>query len=559
MTTIDDVDFMTEHSEKDSAVFLIDSGSRNRMYYPEPSEYVVDFSEPLRNVFGLDILDASVPGTMYNVDFHNCRLRYYLVSTSLPQDSWAQLGAEYPAAFEIMACSPTFVVSMAATSSSYDCYMMPVAAWRTMGGQLPITNSPTEFIVISYDIEQAMLTTLSDAFVQSLGLDEARTDVVERGDSVWFKSRGIWYRVDTEGAKARVRASASGDGTSCMCVLSDMRLGGASDIVFTNTYYIDMAGGDAHDSNAALLAEQGLHEWRVAMRTCELEAGNYNISSLGSALMDSMGREGFRVIPSTNSNFEKQNRYVFTNTHGPFVLDMKHSTTREMFGFDTLPVATVPLPDNDLLFFSTHDEKTASFRIKAPGIVNLLGVRYLTLRCPEVEDHIHGSRAYGKHSTGVGVFKLPAPNEIANLRFDFVNLIRKPFHPIGKVSRLTFRFEFNNGLLYDFKGINHHILITMKFYSPPRVPRVPRSLLNPDYDPNYLEYLQRVADYAERDEAASRRPSAAAAERHRMRRLLQLEQEFDHSTTDEDDDDDDGRGGPARAAGNRGYTGSDSD
>jgi hypothetical protein len=146
--------------------------------------------------------------------------------------------------------------------------------------------------------------------------------------------------------------------------------------------------------------------------------------------------------------------------------------------------------------------------LDAPGLINLMGVRYITLRCPEIEDHICSTGKYGAYSTGIGVFKLLNSNQVVQLRFDFVNLVRKPFHPIGRLSRLTLRFELSDGTLYDFKGIDNQLLLTIKYYSPsPRRPGDPAapggpadgvvvSTLNPDYDPDFVRYVARRDAFA---------------------------------------------------------------
>lgn len=556
MANVDDVDFMQEHSEKDSAIFLIDSGNRNRRFYPDPSEYLVHFSEPIRNVFGLDILDASIPGTMYNIDYHNCLLRYYLVSSSEDDVSKEVVGKEYTSAFEVMACSSAFVNAMNKVSADYDVFLCGDVMWESIKGNFDNLAAST-IVVITYSIRQAYLIVLQDALVQAIGIDTSRTTWLKEG-VFYFVSRGVWYSVTDADIIALLQTKFDNDD---VCVLSihnpSLTSPFTHDIVFTYSYNVDIKEfqGD-HDDKIRFIKDMRFHEWHMLMRSMTVELGNYNIASLGSTLSDAFGRLNFSVISASSGNLEKQNKYVFTNGNYPFIFDMKNSTMRQVLGFDSLPpMSSTQIPDNDLLFMSFYDAYRGGFVLNAPGIVNLLGVRYLTLRCPEIEDHIHGSRAYGLHSTGVGVFKLPSPNEVAQLRFDFVNLIRKPFHPIGKITRLTFKFEFEHGVKYDFKGINHQILITMKYYSPPRVPRPPKSTLNPDYHPNYHQYMQKIADYAERsddDNTPEQRPmnnNSAGRGRPRMpharpkydaselRKLLLLEQQYDHSTTDEDDDD----------------------
>ena len=66
--SIEDVDYMKQNSLKENYTFIIDSRNRNHSEYPEPNNYVMNFDIPFKNVFGIEILDVTIPKTMYNVD-----------------------------------------------------------------------------------------------------------------------------------------------------------------------------------------------------------------------------------------------------------------------------------------------------------------------------------------------------------------------------------------------------------------------------------------------------------------------------------------------------------
>ena len=72
---IEDVHFLYKNGIKENKVIFIDSSMRNKVAYVTPSEYVIDFAEPFYNVYGLEILDASIPRTMYNIDTYNNTLK----------------------------------------------------------------------------------------------------------------------------------------------------------------------------------------------------------------------------------------------------------------------------------------------------------------------------------------------------------------------------------------------------------------------------------------------------------------------------------------------------
>ena len=79
--------------------FFVDSSQRNRDIYPTPSEYAIQFSAPFKNVFSLQVLDASIPRTQYNIDTHNNSLCFSVLDSinysSIEYDnSWQTVSIE---------------------------------------------------------------------------------------------------------------------------------------------------------------------------------------------------------------------------------------------------------------------------------------------------------------------------------------------------------------------------------------------------------------------------------------------------------------------------------
>lgn len=133
-----------------------------------------------------------------------------------------------------------------------------------------------------------------------------------------------------------------------------------------------------------------------------------------------------------------------------------------------------------------------------PGIVALVGERFAVLRVPEIETHLYGS-SQAQRTPGLALFKLAIVG-FATERFDFVTVKYKKFHPIGKLSRVTLQFEDRSGNPYLFKGVNHHLLISIKTFTVKPKLTFDGSILNPNYDPNYRRYLKNIQ---EREETSS--------------------------------------------------------
>ena len=81
---IDDIQYLKNNSINDSIIVYTDSGKRQKQFFPDPAHYEVSFDQPLKYVYGIDILDASIPNTMYNIDkYHN---DFYLTTVNIPND-----------------------------------------------------------------------------------------------------------------------------------------------------------------------------------------------------------------------------------------------------------------------------------------------------------------------------------------------------------------------------------------------------------------------------------------------------------------------------------------
>lgn len=125
-------------------------------------------------------------------------------------------------------------------------------------------------------------------------------------------------------------------------------------------------------------------------------------------------------------------------------------------------------------------------QLTAPGVINLLGESYAILRCKEIEDNVYLSLAYSKHFLGLAKLKL-GNFGVNETRMDY-KINYKECHPIGKLTRLTLRFETTDGKLYDFKGHNHSLTLAMHYMVPRQQEFFKHSVLNPNYTGDYMEY-----------------------------------------------------------------------
>ena len=188
----------------------------------------------------------------------------------------------------------------------------------------------------------------------------------------------------------------------------------------------------------------------------------------------------------------------------PMIVDMKRSTISENLGFDLYPTFNnetryiyKPYNTSDIglikMFYSRKNNDVAinsKYIITSPGIVYFIGNKYIILRCPEIEEHLYRSLSYSKYTLGLAKFRVESVG-INSEKLSITKIPVREFHPIGKLSRLSLRFETNKGGLYDFKGINHNIIFAIFYYEPIQKNIPKKSILNPEYKMNYIDYLYK--------------------------------------------------------------------
>ena len=122
-------------------------------------------------------------------------------------------------------------------------------------------------------------------------------------------------------------------------------------------------------------------------------------------------------------------------------------------------------------------------------------------------------------------------------RIDVVSVKYKDFHPIGKLTGLKFTLKTPDGMLYDLKGVNWHMLVSVKYYVPKKISTFETSILNPNYNYNFIQYQ---IDKKELHESSSSEDDISEDEFNRMKRneiafQEKLYDEEDSSTDDESD------------------------
>ena len=461
---IDDVDYLIENAEKDSQIIYIDSGLRDKIVYAQPNDYTIEFDQPFKFVYGFDILDATLPVTMYNIDLYNQNIALTVVKKNSvienlnPELYFKEISKckTFLDIYSLDRSETSFVIGteeqlitylnvVTEPTDSYIVYFRQIIP--NINIQIHTLQSPAEFLIFKYD-----------------NIDYCITKNYENQDVLhYITSHNFSLSINDNNV----------------------------DFIYFEKYIIDK-----NTFTAIETANSFIIIVKSYIKT--LEAGDYDINTLVNDLNDILVSTQVDIA-TTTSIAKLQAKVVFSSTHLFFINGIKGDLVKSL-GFDVYPGAVSNqtthnawvIGDNRFIFGSIYNSTTARYYITSPGLVSLIGERFAVLRIKELEDHLSGSYSYMRMTPGVGMFKMVSVfGSLTNLRFDYTSVIRKPFHPIGKLSKLSFRFETPYGRLYDFKGVNHQLMAVIKFYVPTQKNKLTKSILNPNYDANLIQYMSK--------------------------------------------------------------------
>ena len=188
-------------------------------------------------------------------------------------------------------------------------------------------------------------------------------------------------------------------------------------------------------------------------------------------------------------------QFICTN---PFIINMGDSTIAETLGFyllTTIELNNINYIYNNIykkLYISFYNNDAINFKkpyyVISPGLICFTGEKYILMRSKEIEEHSFGSLAYTNNNLGVAKFRT---NNVGfnDEKLYITKIPIREFHPIGKLSQLSIRFETGDKKLYDFKGVNHNITLAIYYYEPSfKQSNEFNSILNPNYTTNFNNY-----------------------------------------------------------------------
>lgn len=525
--TIDDVDYLKENSYQDSSIIFVDSGLRDYNLWPTPSEYGIIFDQPFKNVYSIEILDATIPTTMYNVDIYT-QLMYVTTfnvsSASLtpidPVKYANELSAStlFSSLFEdaqenfLIVCNEAHslnytLVDPNITNSNYKVAVRKVIS-NVLISQVSHQSSE-DFYFFTYIPPLDGVTIIPTQQIQTITKNPnefAILNIPSNQPIIDILSENNYY------------LTLNTDNTY--------------NIIYYTYYYIS-------SNTYTIIINSNNYIVNVNNYRFRMTSGNYQIDAFRIELNKMMNSTYNIFCNAVGGNDSIRGQFVFNSTD-LFLINGNIRELDSISGFDLMPnvlekeaYKAFRIGDNNRVFMGIHDGG-AEYYIATPGMVNLAGPSYVILRCPEVEDQLYGSHAYTANCPGIGIMKFVNQQSlITSLRWDFGTVNKKPIHPIGKLQKITFRFVLPNGKLYDFKGINHQFIMAIKFYSPTNHIQFKKSVLNPNYNPNLIEYMAENKGIKNKEDSDNEVDFDNVKDYNYYKKELDT---YGYSTDDEDED-----------------------
>jgi hypothetical protein len=509
---IDDIDYLLKNSIEKSVSIYVDSGLRNKLHYPYPNSYTITFDQPIKNVFGFEVLDGAIPNTMYNVDIYNNDV--YFTVINIPPNSIVPID---PQVFmkEIIT-STTFIDLFNNGDQSY----IIVGTFDNLSPYIDVQLPDSTYrMFIRYTLSSVPII---------LQTTQIPTEYY------FFTYNNISYSIAINTANLPAIAILK-EGEFSM---TENTLG-TFDLVYYDIHTINL-------STYNQIVTAGFFILNISNYHKYFETGNYDVVTISDNLNNLFNPYNIDVEPTSQPPKQKGSM-SFTSSKF-FLLNAARGALLGGLGFDSYPQFTSngsnfnywTIGTNIQVFVAAVDASvttTVSYILTSPGLINLLGERFCILNIEELNDHINGSYSYMTYTPGIGMFKMASsPGGITNLRFDYVSLIRAPFHPIGKLSKLTLQFLTKNGYPYDFKGVNHQLLFSIKFRVPIQKVEFDKSILNPNYNPDIMQYMAKNKSIQFKEDSDDEQEFDDNQHYETYKKELE---KFDYSSSESSNDDDD--------------------
>jgi len=540
---IEDVDYLKNNSNKQRYLFLVDSSDRDRTVFPTPSQYNVDFTMPFHNVVGFEVIDSSIPRTMYNVDIYNNTFVYSIYDANVTAASNLQ-----PSDYTTTEVPPGDYTIETLIVAVNGVLKMPVNGNDISITMESVSNPPEIMSKVRFHCPYPFVFDMMHSTIaETLGFDL----YVNLSESIQpiYQQRYIPINYPITTAVVQSPQSPQNTTATTAAIANNFQLYGSVHIPPNNpnvSYYIDnvftgprgvvrkqtitlpnklaqsfqvKSRGYLRDVQAALtntigqISNLNIATWELWSSSNVIDTTTNTINSIPGTYMGTHNiieaqyiDGGYSDSTMATSTWLTEGTYwlVFYSNDPTLLLYYNDYINTQNVATNSLLISG----DTGNTWSSMDDTVNRIFYqasiivnmqedynvITAPGIYNLVGEKYIVLRCPEIEQNSFRYLAYTKFFMGLAMFRLDTIgyNSGTNTAPQIVDINdsgSREFHPIGKLMRLSLRFETSKGNLYDFKGVNHTITFAVYYYQPIQKEKFQNSILNPNYNGDFIDYL----------------------------------------------------------------------
>lgn len=493
---MDDITYLKKYGHEEQYVAFADSAKRDKAAFVTPSEFAVVWHTPFTLVTGIDIIDVSLPMSGYTINMTYNQVRFRFHTPGYEDDP------NYTSPDWITATiSPGNHTPATLIQELKSKLMEPVKNKLTATPRridVRAASTPFELLgkLVFVSEHPFEIDTVNSSMAAVLGFSQL-IDVTSSKQIAVFDYK---EQLDLAGNESALLSGSSATDkgfslTKGKFMRQKFRASVSSNLTKLEVMIVPFGDTSALD---------GLVNFRV------MNARTKNIVMHGQipVLYPAMSLADLDTLVITNP---KRDMFLATESYWLEVYDDNNEDPnncyRVCFGAgdnrDTLFVVENGVEDK---FYDRGSMMTArmyavpfNYIMVPPGILNLASpVGYVTLRCSEIEKHMYSGRAFETSNMGLAVVNLSKGYQ------EKYNLIapKRSFHPIARLSRLTFRWEAPDGSLYDFLGVDNHITFVLRYYTLPQRNSQIYSALNPGYQPDLLNWINEneLADGDSSDE-----------------------------------------------------------
>ena len=515
---MDDVAGLVAASRSESLLFVVDSSQRDAAAYPTPSTYEIAFSAPFRNVVGVDLVDASVPRTEYTVEAGRNELVYALGQPSTSDDVAGLYAADRrralvpPGDYNL----PQLIERLNAALAAPD-QPLRETDWT------PVTDAAeTRLSVSAATVPSEVSNRVRLAAAESFTVFAAKSSIrrvlglanpVNTADCVavsnevapsprmldpatrdeLFGAAPGWSAATHADVFLSVPRVSDTDVTDVLVgplpVMDSLAVTGAQSV---RQYFVAAAATGPPRAVSAYVTGSVVARLYSAPGGVPTGAAIFTATLTGGGLETPVPRTPATASVAVGTYLVAGDTYALdlsatTGTASVFHAASNLGDAGRVAYWDGA-VETTVLAGEDLC--AGLAVAVADHGVTPPGLVNLSGERFVSIRSPEIDAHMYRDRASEPYHAGLGMVKMPGYG-YRDQRYDFVSFPHRTFHPIGKLSRFSVRLEKADGSLYNAHGLDHTLTLVVRYLVPlAGADRAQHDRsLNPAYDRDMTRYL----------------------------------------------------------------------